>query len=95
MTFTWERFAEGIATMHGIDLTTVTRATYLVGDLGLDSLALTELVVMLIEDFGMDSLSLELDGRQWTDATVGDLYDELLTGVPGVMVTESTQSKHG
>jgi acyl carrier protein len=51
-------------------------------DLALDSLALTEVVVLLIVDFDMETLAEELEQRDWRGVTLGDLYGEYRTGQP-------------
>lgn len=47
----------------------------LVNDLGLDSLAISELVVGLVVELRIDSLLDDAETRDWTQTTVGDLYD--------------------
>ena len=64
--------------------------TRLIEDLGLDSLSLTELVVILIERHDMYSLSKTLEERSWEHVTARALYDEYLTGVPPSARSSST-----
>jgi acyl carrier protein len=54
----------------------IARDTLLVADLALDSLALTEMITMLVSDYGMRTLVQTLEDRDWSDASVGKLYDE-------------------
>lgn len=53
----------------------------LIADLGLDSLALAEVITALVLDFGMESLAADLDDRQWELVTLGELHEEQRTGV--------------
>jgi hypothetical protein len=41
---------------------------------------LAEVVVVLIIDLDMQSVSDELAARSWVDVTVGELYAEYITG---------------
>jgi acyl carrier protein len=50
------------------------RDTMLIEDLGLDSLALTELLIILIEEHGVDALSEELFARSWEQVTLAELF---------------------
>jgi acyl carrier protein len=45
-------------------------------ELGLDSLALTELAVALIVDLEMTAVADDLPARDWRDVTLGEIYDE-------------------
>jgi acyl carrier protein len=75
-----QEFAAEIAQITGIPPADVTEASRLIDDLGLDSLALTELLVVLIDEYDMHSLSRGLEDREWQNVTVRDLYHEYLTG---------------
>ena len=83
---TFDAFAAEVAAVAEIPSETIGEETRLIGDLNLDSLALTELVVMLIEKFDMSELGSGLDDRAWSKVTVRNLYDEFLTGQPAGMV---------
>ncbi len=72
----WERFVNAIAAAAQVRPETISRASRLEYDLGIDSLALAELVVMLIVDFGMGTLADDFDQRDWSGITVGALYEE-------------------
>jgi acyl carrier protein len=52
----------------------------LIDDLGIDSLALSELVVFLLVDLQMTSLESDLGKRDWTMVKVGELFDEYARG---------------
>lgn len=72
----WEDFAAVVAAIAEIDAAAIQRDSRLIGDLGLDSLALVELVVTLVERYEMVRLVDELEQRDWTTTTVGQLFDE-------------------
>jgi acyl carrier protein len=72
----WAEFADAVANVAKVDPATITEDTGLVADLGLDSLALTELVVVLLDRFDAPHLAGRLDGREWEAATVGQLRNE-------------------
>jgi acyl carrier protein len=73
---TWEEFAVAVASSAHVPVDTVERDTRLDHDLDLDSLALAELIVMLIVEFDMETLADDLEGRNWSAMTVGGLYEE-------------------
>ena len=75
----WEDFVHSVAAAAGIPVREVSPSTRLIEDLDLDSLALTEVVVMLIVELGMESLSDGLEQRRWDSVTVGGLYDEYIS----------------
>ena len=75
----WERFVHAIAAAAQVRPEAISRTTRLDDDLGIDSLALAELVVMLIVDFGMETLADDFDERDWSGVTVGALYEEYRT----------------
>ena len=72
----WEQFASAIAEAGEVSVETITPESRLLEDLGLDSLALSEVVVLLMVDFGMSALEKELASREWERVTVGELFDE-------------------
>jgi acyl carrier protein len=72
----WEGFVTAVATAAHVRPDAITRSTRLDEDLGIDSLALAEVVVVLIVDFGMENIAEQLDQRDWSGVTVGELYDE-------------------
>ena len=77
-TLTWDQFAAIVAEVVAED-EPLERSTSLMGDLGVDSLQLVELVVVLIDGCGMDRMADELPDRDWSTITIGELYDEYLT----------------
>lgn len=56
--------------------------TRLIEDLGVDSLALAELLVVMITELRMEQLAEDLAEREWTNVTLGDLYQEYELGQP-------------
>jgi acyl carrier protein len=76
----WDDFAGQLAELADCPPERVHRDTRVIEDLGLDSLALAELVVVLMEKYRMSSVSQTLEDRVWENFTVGALYDEYLAG---------------
>lgn len=76
----WDSFADAIAAAAQVQPSAVARSTRLSADLGLDSLALAELVVSLIVDFQMEVVAEDFDERNWGEITAGQLYDEYRAG---------------
>jgi acyl carrier protein len=74
----WEEFKATIASATGLAPDALDRDRQLVEDLGLDSLQVAEVLVVLIEDYGLRDLLGELETRVWRDITVGQLYDEVV-----------------
>jgi hypothetical protein len=77
---TWEEFATQLAELVERPPDEVLPTTRVIEDLGLDSLALAELVLILVEKYEMGGLSKTLEERVWENVTAGALYDEYLTG---------------
>jgi acyl carrier protein len=74
---TWEDFATSIALVGLVSLDAVTPDARLIEDLDLDSLALTEVVVMLMTEYDLGTRT-ELERREWRGVTVGALYEQCL-----------------
>jgi acyl carrier protein len=69
----WSRFADALAAVGEVDRAEVAEPARLIDDLGLDSLALTEVAVMVNTVYGVDLL--EVDAFQdWEGVTAGDLF---------------------
>jgi acyl carrier protein len=83
---TLEEFAAAVSSVSGADTTSVVRESRLVEDLGLDSLEIAELVLILEEMFHMRTIGRAPEAGTWTGVTVGDLFDEYLTGRPAARV---------
>lgn len=77
----WDQFAEVIAAIADCEPSALTPEMRLIADLGLDSLALAEVITALVLDLDMESLASDLDDRQWELVTLGDLHEEQRTGV--------------
>jgi acyl carrier protein len=71
----WPTFADAIVEATGAPPERVTPQALLVQDLKLDSLALVELVVELLERHPESRLSTHLDERDWESTTVGQLFE--------------------
>lgn len=67
-------FREAIASLAKVEPGRIAPSTVLVADLGMDSIALTELVVLMIERYDCDPLVYVADAA-WPELTVGQLYD--------------------
>src|SRR4051795_10330698 len=76
----WDQFAAQLATVTGVSARQVQPDARLVADLGLDSLAIAEVVVMLLADYQLDALSERLQNSTWHEVTVGMLYGEYRSG---------------
>jgi acyl carrier protein len=76
----WEDFVTDVAAIAEVPATQITAETRVLEDLALDSLALAELGVVLVDKYDTHSLSRELETRRWDNVTVRSLYEEYLTG---------------
>jgi acyl carrier protein len=77
---TWDELANAVAEIARVERADIGPDTRLVDDLHLDSLALAQLAVTLIVDFDMGWLSDELERRQWSGITAGELYERRCAG---------------
>lgn len=78
----WEPFARLVAEAAGLQEEQVLRSTRLIEDADLDSLALFEVVVSLLVDYGLEELPAELQQTDWSGVTVGQLYEQIRTYRP-------------
>lgn len=78
----WAEFVGAIAEIAEIGHEGVGRESRLLEDLNLDSLALAELVALLLVELEMGTLESDLVERDWKLVTVGELFDEYSRGVP-------------
>lgn len=76
----WDAFAAAVAEIAAVPPGSVTANARLLDDLGLDSLALTEVIVFCVVELEMETLARDLGERPWDRITIGDLYDEYKTG---------------
>lgn len=74
-TMNWPDLTREVARFADVPADSIERDTRLIEDLGLDSLALTELLVTLIEAHDLDSLAEELVQRSWENVSAGELYE--------------------
>jgi GAF domain-containing protein len=76
----WPEFAQQLAELSGVPRDEIRAETRLVADLALDSLALAELVVSLIERYAPASMVRDLEDHDWDRMTAGNLFDECMAG---------------
>jgi acyl carrier protein len=76
----WAEFAAAIAEVAHAPAETIAPGTRLIGDLGLDSLALAEVIVLLLTELDVPSLDGDLSGREWEQVTAGELFEEYRRG---------------
>jgi acyl carrier protein len=79
---TWEQFVAEVAEIAQVPLDSVQPDTRVLEDLALDSLALAELGVVLVDKYHTWSPTNNLETRQWGNVTIRALYDEYLSGAP-------------
>lgn len=73
----WEEFQATIADATGFPTGELARDRRFIEDLDFDSLQVAEVLVLLIEDYGLSNLLGELEDRPWKDVTLGQLFDEV------------------
>jgi acyl carrier protein len=78
----WDEFVAEVAAIAQVPVGEVHEDTRVLEDLALDSLALAELGVVLVDKYDSWSLSRELETRSWENCTVISLYREYLTSAP-------------
>ena len=72
----WMGFKHRLADVTQIPADEISSDTQLVSGLGLDSLALAELVMALRESYESPARQIQLEGRNWQTITVGQLFEE-------------------
>lgn len=75
----WLSFADRLAQLTAMPAEQIDPDVEVMGGLGLDSLALAELVLVLREAYESPGRQIQLDGRNWQRITVGQLF-ELFSG---------------
>ena len=78
-TVSWEDFAAKVSEITEADVTRVSSDARLVEDLDLDSLGLIELVVALVNDYGL-TMPGGLDAQRWEGLTAGQLFEAVRQG---------------
>ena len=73
----WEEFQAAIADATGFPRDELDRDRRFIEDLDFDSLQVAEVLVTLIEDYGLTDLLGELENRPWQGITLGELFDEV------------------
>jgi acyl carrier protein len=89
----WEKFVAGVADIVRVDPADIRREARLTQDLGVDSLSLAELIVALVDEWRVDSVSATIPDRVWSEVTVGALYDEYVTSYHRAEPGGSQQSR--
>jgi acyl carrier protein len=75
----WDEFAAAVAEIAQRPADHVTRDSLVVEDLALDSVALAELVILLLDDYEVDGLSRELEDTAWNRLPLGRIFDDHLS----------------
>jgi hypothetical protein len=76
----WEAFRASIAQLADLPPARIQPDVRIVEDLQFDSIQLAQTVVMLIDDYGLDSHQRGMEARAWQGVTVGALYEEARCG---------------
>lgn len=71
----WNELVDEAARFAQVPADSIGRETFLIEGLGLDSLALTELLITLIEEHGAEALADELFARSWERVTLAQLFE--------------------
>jgi acyl carrier protein len=79
---TWEQFVTEVAEIAQVSEDQVQADTRVLEDLALDSLALAELGVILVDKYQTASPTNDLESRKWENVTVRALYNEYLRAAP-------------
>jgi acyl carrier protein len=87
----WRQLADMVAELSAVPLAEITPESRLIEDLGLDSLALAELVVVLLEHHhGAATLADRLEDRSWEGVSLGMLIEAGRRPPGGVRMTTSS-----
>jgi acyl carrier protein len=79
----WPRFVGAVAELAELETAAIRPEARLVEDLGLDSVAIAELVTLLIDEYGAEALATALEEQGWSGMTVEELYNRFAKGDPG------------
>lgn len=71
----WARYIDVVSEVSGIQAEKIHRDSSITRDLGLDSLAILELAVALIEELKAKGMENALGGMDWGELTVGALFE--------------------
>lgn len=74
---TWDVLVGQLAELAGVPPDAVTPDARLVEHIGLDSLAIAELVLILVQDHGIDARVADAEGRDWSRISAGQLLEEV------------------
>lgn len=78
----WRRFADELGAIAQVPSEGITSDLRLAEDLELDSLAIAEVLVFLLDEYNPARLSRDLEDRVWERITVGELFVECTGEVP-------------
>jgi acyl carrier protein len=70
---TGRAFTEDLAELLGVPPDAIDPDATLIEDLGLDSVALAEVIVILITDYGAEELAQRLEYERWENRTVREV----------------------
>lgn len=74
----WRRYIDVISEVSDVSVESIHRDSSITRDLGLDSLAIVELAVALIEKLKAEGMEKALGSMDWGKVTVGELFDQYL-----------------
>jgi hypothetical protein len=79
----WREFLDTLSEILPASGAELKPGARLIEDLGLDSLALAELIIVVIEKYDPPSLTRPLKDRTWEGVTLGRLFQECKGSIPG------------
>lgn len=74
----WRRYIDVVSEVSDVSVESIHRDSSITKDLGLDSLAILELTVALIEELNAEGMEEALGSMDWGEVTVGALFDQHL-----------------
>lgn len=74
----WRRYIDVLSEVSDVSVESIHRDSLITKDLGLDSLAIVELAVVLIEELKAEDMEKALGSMDWGEVTVGALFDQYL-----------------
>ena len=74
----WRRYIDVVSEVSDVSVESIHRDSLITNDLGLDSLAIVELTVALIEELKAEGMEKALGSMDWGELTVGALFDRYL-----------------
>jgi acyl carrier protein len=71
---TWARYVSDLAALSDAAIGEITEESRLVADLGFDSLAFTELALILDDRYGSRNFAADLPSVPWLELTAGSVF---------------------